>query len=72
MIKCWNKGADDSTEQESKVDKRKAQLEKDLKLRGPSTKEIQRATEHLPPTEQGPPKVNIDEMVLQTDVSEQV
>lgn len=50
------------------VDKRKAALEEEYLLRGPSVKDIQRATEHLPATEQTPPKVNIDDMVLQTDV----
>lgn len=53
------------------VDKRKAALEEERLLRGPSVKEIQRATEHLPATEQTPPKVNIDDMVLQTDVGGQ-
>lgn len=51
------------------MDKRKAILEEELLLRGPSMKEIQRATEHLPPPQLPPPKVNIDDMVLQTDVS---
>lgn len=58
--------ADSST---GSMDKRKAALEEELLLRGPSMKEIQRATEHLPPPQQPPPKVNIDDMVLQTDVS---
>lgn len=51
------------------LDKRREALEEEVLLRGPSTKEIQKATEHLPPTEVTPPKVNIDDMVLQTDVS---
>lgn len=51
------------------LDMRKAALDEEMSLRGPSLMEIQRATDHLPPTQQIPPKVNIDDMVLQTDVS---
>lgn len=62
------RNGEDGKDSPGTVDKRKAALEEEYLLRGPSVKDIQSATEHLPATEQTPPKVNIDDMVLQTDV----
>lgn len=51
------------------VERKREEMDNASQLRAPSQKEIMRATENVRPTPNAPPKVNIDDMVLQTDVS---